>query len=72
MLPQDVGGLSSGGFNTTALNQQFNSLLGNPQIKSSSGMPSFDPGMLNMTAPQSSATNPNVANMVAALKGDAQ
>lgn len=71
MFPQFSGG-TGGGFNTSSVLQQNTSLLGNPQIQSTS-MPAFDPGNLgNSTAPQSSTTNPNVANMVKALKGSAQ
>jgi hypothetical protein len=54
-------------FNTSAINQQNNGLLGTPQI-ASSALPKFDPMILNSTAFQS-AGNPAIADMVQALKG---
>ena len=66
MFP-DNNGLQDG-FPTAAVNQQNVALLGNPQAQSV-GMPQFDPGAMNTTAPLSSFTNSNVANMVQALKG---
>jgi hypothetical protein len=67
MFP-DNAGMQGDGFVTSAVNQQNTSLLGNPQVQSV-GMPAFDPSAMNTTAPLSSFSNPNVANMVQALKG---
>lgn len=71
MFPQNSGGPQTGGqFTTSSILQQNNSLLGNPQgAQAVTSMPMFNPGLGNSTAPASSTTNPNVANMVAALKG---
>lgn len=66
MFP-DSNGLQ-GGFPTPSINQQNVALLGNPQAQSV-GMPAFDPSAMNTTAPLSSFSNSNVANMVQALKG---
>ena len=67
MFPQTGGPQTGNGFTTSAILQQNNSLLGNPQFQNT-GMPAMDPGNTNTTAPQSSI-NPGVANMVKALKG---
>jgi hypothetical protein len=67
-----TGGLQTGNeFPTSATIQQNTSLLGSPQIQSQTqgAFPTFNTGMLNSTAPSSSTTNPNVANMVKALRG---
>lgn len=62
------GGPQTGnGFTTPDINQQRSNLTGNPQIQAAA-MPSFDIGALNSTAVQ----NPNIANMVKALKGGMQ
>lgn len=68
MFPDNGGPQTGNGFATSAVNQQNNSLLGNPQIQSTA-MPMFAPNNgANTTAPLSSS-NPNVSNMVQALKG---
>ena len=76
MFPQNQGGPQTGnGFPTSAALQQNVSLLGNSPTQAASnfgGMPSFDPSILNTTAPGSSTLNPGVASMVKALKGPAQ
>ncbi len=65
-----TGGPQTGNeFPTSSIIQQNNQLLGNPQIQSAALLPTSDPGSFNTTAPQSSFTNPGVANMVKALKG---
>lgn len=67
MFFQDMGGPQTGGeFTTTAINQQNNQLLGAPPIQQAA-MPQFNPDMLNSSTLQA---NPNVANMIKALKGD--
>ena len=50
---------------TSSINQQNNGLLGNPQIQYAAS----NPFPMNSTAPTSSTTNPQVANMIKALKG---
>ncbi len=67
MFPQSPQ--ANNGFTTSTALQQNNSLLGNPQFQSGGAQPTMDAGVLNSTAPQSSTTNPAVANMVHALKG---
>lgn len=47
-------------YNTSAINQQGTTLLGNAPIQNSA-MPQMDPAMLN--------SNPGMANMIKALKG---
>lgn len=65
MFGQNFGNQILDGFNTTATNQQNNSLLGAPQFQKP--QMAFDPESLNTTALQST---PEVANMIKALKGD--
>ena len=65
MLMQNLGGAQT--FDTPGMAtsvDQSNSLVGAPQIQAA-GMPSFDMGSLNSTAIQ----NPDVMNMIKALKG---
>lgn len=75
MFPQMQGNPQTGQQPpTSAAVQQSVSLLGNTPYQSPSmngAMPTFDPGLLNSTAPQSSNVNPGVAGMVKALKGTA-
>jgi len=73
MFPLNTGSLPSGGQPTTsAANQQTVGLLGNQPTAPMAAMGVVDGSTLNSTAPSSSTTNPNVANMVKALKGGAQ
>lgn len=63
MFPQ---GPSIGGeFQTPALNQQHNALLGVSPTQTAT-MPTFNPEMLNDTSMQS---NPQAMSMIKALKG---
>jgi hypothetical protein len=64
--------LGQGEPNTYSINMQGNSLMGNAPIQAASSQPNFEPVALNSTAPQSSANNPNVSNMVKALQGAKQ
>lgn len=65
MWMQNLGGAQvSDNFNTPATVNQGNNLTGAPQIQAAAA-PTFDVGALNSTAIQ----NPDVVNMVKALKG---
>lgn len=68
MFPQFAPGNGpqiGNGFTTSAMQQQSNSLLGQTPFQPMMG----GADLHNNTAPQSSTTNPAVANMVKALKG---
>lgn len=65
MWMQNLGGAQvSDNYSTPATVNQNNSLIGAPQIQTAAA-PTFDVGALNSTAIQ----NPDVVNMVKALKG---
>ena len=68
MFPFDGGPQTGNQFTTSAVNQQNTQLLGNPQGNPVQQQPPLDPQALNSTAFQS---NPNVTNVVKALKGSA-
>lgn len=63
--PAQNGPQTGNQFTTSAINQQNNGLLGAPQMQFNAS----NPIPMNSTAPSSSTTNPQVANMIKALKG---
>lgn len=68
MFPQNGpqnGPQTGTGYNTSSIVSQNNSLLGAPQIQANA----YNPIPMNSTAPASSTTDPQVANMIKALKG---
>lgn len=71
MFPEAQAGPQTGnGYSTSSINQQNNSLLGNPQTQSA-GVPLMNPSATNTTDPMS-AGNPQMANMIKALRGGIQ
>jgi len=72
MFGADVGSPQLGS-PAASVNSQSVQLLGNQQGAPPQNVyPNFDPGILNTTAPISSSTNPSIAYMVKALKGDSK
>lgn len=75
MFPEAQSGPQTGnGFTTSAINQQNNSLLGNPQAQSTGTalptspiMNSTDP--LSMSVNNGGGANPQMTNMIKALRG---
>lgn len=58
-------GFQQGDYGVSAMSQQNNRLLGAPQMQAAQNVTN----LTNSTAPSSSTTQPQVANMVKALQG---